>query len=101
VCVGTKIENAATTPLCFLADSNSKATDFIKKMKKTWAFLEQQQTSTKIDSFLLSEQLRDQLQLSFDKINSNPLLQYKSLRFFQQFEHEKNYEQIPFFIKIS
>lgn len=84
----------------FLADSNSKATDFTKKMKKTWAFLEQQQTSTTSESILLSEQLRDQLQLSFDKINSNPLLQYKSLRFFQQFEQEKNYEQIPFLSKV-
>jgi superfamily I DNA and/or RNA helicase len=79
----------------FLAHAQSKASDFVFKLKNTWQFLEQADAKVKTN-LLLSEQYLQQLQLSFDKLNSNSFWEDYSLQEIQNFVTSEEYQNMPY-----
>lgn len=68
----SELEPLGLDNFCFIAHSQTKPHDFILQLKKNWQRLEQTHAKTP-NNLLLSEQLKDNLQLLLDKIN-NPIL---------------------------
>lgn len=64
----SKLKQAGLDAFAFLIHSQTKPKDLIAQLKTTWALLEEKEQKLPA-SLLLSDQLKDQLQLALDKIN--------------------------------
>lgn len=79
----------------FSTHSQSKASDFVMKLKSTWNFLEQNETKYK-PNLRLSEQYLQQIQLTFDKLNASTFWGEKSLESIQEFATTAAYEKLTY-----
>lgn len=76
-----KLSESGLDRFTFTAHSQSQSKHFIQQLKSTWQFLEQDHPAI-APSLLLSEQLKDSLQLLLDRLNSPGLIGGVSFRQF-------------------
>jgi hypothetical protein len=78
-----KLANFNLHHFAFIAHNQIKPSEFVKHLKQTWEFLEQQQFEEKSD-FLISENYSQQLQQLLERLRSTDLMGGISLREFKK-----------------
>jgi superfamily I DNA and/or RNA helicase len=73
--------------------SNTKPSEIISSLKKTWRFLEEIQRKDNHSQFI-SKDFINELQLLFDKMNQNQVIKDFSLTYFINFEQSIEYDDI-------
>lgn len=90
-----KLKTRGLHHFVFLSHAQSKASDFVARLKSTWDFLEKWEGSES-KNLGLSEQYLQQIQLTFDKLNGHAFLHERTLEELQAFTASKSYENIPY-----
>ncbi len=90
-----KLKTRELDHFVFLAHSQSSASDFVLKLKNTWAFLENKK-DREVPTMALSQQYLQQIQLTFDKLNQNSNWGEYTLVEMQAFAASGRYQEWPY-----
>ena len=81
--------------LCFIATSDNLSHSFLQELKTTWDYFENYEVKP-INNLRLSEQYRDNLQMTLDLLAQDTLIGGISFHHFQEVSHEKQIERYPY-----
>ncbi len=93
--IKNKLETLDLGHFAFVFHSQNKNSDFVTFLQNTWAFLDSKKMEENKNLYL-SEQVKDRLQLIFDKLNQTKEFGSKSLSELQFLSEQKKFKDLPF-----